>query len=310
MSHIRSFEDLLTTYEATRNGFLEMALERNRKATPVISQAKILKTLVAKTNKPEDILGIDSITDALLTASGYSDKAKQYINPQEQSLAINKFIKEFLIPAKENYKDELVYRFLITKGDSIGGSLRNLAGELAIRNVSNVISSTLSLFNIPFHYQQFPKGDWVHFDTDLIDKKAKGFSWVRNGQSRTLVFNYKVPSVGKNIDICLLNCSFTQLKDVISRSPESFIALGEVKGGIDPAGADEHWKTARTAFTRIRQAFANLERFPHTFFIGAAIETSMAQEIWGQLETNTLSNAANLTNEDQLNSLITWLCSL
>jgi hypothetical protein len=36
------------------------------------------------------------------------------------------------------------------------------------------------------------------------------------------------------------------------------IALGELKGGIDPGGADEHWKTAQAAFNRIRQAFTVL----------------------------------------------------
>ncbi|HAJ78349.1 MAG TPA: hypothetical protein DCO75_01135, partial [Fibrobacteres bacterium] len=29
----------------------------------------------------------------------------------------------------------------------------------------------------------------------------------------------------------------------------------ELKGGIDPAGADEHWKTAKTAIDRIVSAF-------------------------------------------------------
>ncbi len=27
---------------------------------------------------------------------------------------------------------------------------------------------------------------------------------------------------------------------------EKTLMLGELKGGIDPAGADEHWKTANT----------------------------------------------------------------
>ena len=44
--------------------------------------------------------------------------------------------------------------------------------------------------------------------------------------------------------------------------------------------------------------------------VGAAIENSMAEEIWHQLEDGTLSNAANLTNADQVASLCGWLCSL
>jgi hypothetical protein len=82
------------------------------------------------------------------------------------------------------------------------------------------------------------------------------------------------------------------------------------KGGIDPAGADEHWKTARTALTRIREAFAAQKLSPHTFFIGAAIEAKMAAEIWQMLKTGVLENAANLTDETQRASFTSWLCRL
>ena len=94
------------------------------------------------------------------------------------------------------------------------------------------------------------------------------------------------------------------------KSPDAYVALSELKGGIDPAGADEHWKTARTALSRIRDAFAEFKLTPHTFFIGAAIEAKMATEIWEMLENGTLENAANLTDDDQIASVARWLCSL
>ena len=90
----------------------------------------------------------------------------------------------------------------------------------------------------------------------------------------------------------------------------SYIALGELKGGIDPAGADEHWKTARTALSRIHEAFARNQLKPHTFFIGAAIEPKMALEIWNFLESGIIENAANLTDDEQIASITNWLCSL
>jgi len=53
---------------------------------------------------------------------------------------------------------------------------------------------------------------------------------------------------------------------------------------------------------------ANLK--PHTFFIGAAIEEKMAGEIWNDLKTGALSNAANLNEDDQVASISHWLCNL
>ncbi len=99
------------------------------------------------------------------------------------------------------------------------------------------------------------------------------------------------------------------IREIIS-TPSAYIALGELKGGIDPAGADEHWKTASTALNRIQKAFAKQKLKPHTFFIGAAIEAKMALEIWEMLERGTLENAANLTDETQIASISSWLCKL
>ncbi len=45
-------------------------------------------------------------------------------------------------------------------------------------------------------------------------------------------------------------------------------------------------------------------KYPDIFFVGAAIENSMADEIWEQLKKGTLSNASNLTNADQVGLVV------
>lgn len=61
---------------------------------------------------------------------------------------------------------------------------------------------------------------------------------------------------------------------------------------------------------RIRRSFLGLQAQPYLFFIGNAIEASMAGEIWGMLESGDLTNAANMTDDRQAVSLVAWLCSL
>ncbi len=119
-------------------------------------------------------------------------------------------------------------------------------------------------------------------DDSDIELYLRGLSWMKGKRHRTLIFNLTVPLVKNNIDLCLLNCSPVELAatPALFSLPESYLALGELKGGIDPAGADEHWKTARTALIRIQEAFAKHGFKPHTFFVGAAIEKKMASEIW------------------------------
>ena len=119
-----------------------------------------------------------------------------------------------------------------------------------------------------------------------------------------------MPVVGNNIDLILLNAQVEELTKETFRDPAKYLALGELKGGIDPAGADEHWKTARTALGRIHSSFAKVNQNPKTFFIGAAVEPKMATEIWEMLTSGRLDNAANLTEDEQVISLTHWLCTL
>ena len=146
-------------------------------------------------------------------------------------------------------------------------------------------------------------------DTD-IEVNIKVISWKIGNRKRTLKYNLNVPIVNKNIDLCLFNCLPNSLDKNFIKQPNVYVALGELKGGIDPAGADEHWKTANSVLNRITKAFRKYNIVPNTFFVAAAIQTSMADEIWLQLQSQTLTNAANLTQSDQVASLCEWLIQI
>ncbi|MGH7953752.1 MAG: AvaI/BsoBI family type II restriction endonuclease [Limisphaerales bacterium] len=146
-------------------------------------------------------------------------------------------------------------------------------------------------------------------DTD-IETHLRGLSWESDGKVRTLIYNLTVPLFRNNVDLCLFDCSPQTLSKITHKTACAYVALGELKGGIDPAGADEHWKTARSALNRIHVAFKKYKYQPETFFIGAAIEAKMASEIWTMLRCGELSNAANLTDDEQIASIAHWLCSL
>jgi type II restriction enzyme len=190
--------------------------------------------------------------------------------------------------------------------------MRNAAGKLGERKLTRALISALAIHDTTYQWLDTRSNTWItgNGNDANIELSLKALSWEKNGETRTLIYNRKIPLVGNNIDMCLLRCTPDEVKDTIQGTPESFIALGELKAGIDPAGADEHWKTAQTALARIRTAFASQNLSPDLFFIGAVIADSMAEEIWDQLKDGTLKNAANLTNSDQVASLSNWLVDL
>ncbi|MEQ8468807.1 AvaI/BsoBI family type II restriction endonuclease [Coleofasciculus sp. E1-EBD-02] len=314
--HLNARDDLVTPYTAIRAGFVALALEKNRRATPFVEQARVLKAAASRTQIPMELVDIEEIQPALLTAAGVSDKAAKYLAPQNKIAAIRGLIENFLEPAGSNFVEELVFRFLLIRGDTLGGSMRNVGGVLAQRKLTRMLLSTLTVAGKSYQWLHSSMNRWVQMtneDSD-IELHLKGLSWKNNEQNRTL-YNLTVPFIKNNVDLCLLNCSpqelaTKKLAKATYKLPTVYLALGELKGGIDPAGADEHWKTARSALQRINQAFMTHGLKPHTFFIGAAIENKMAGEIWHQLEEGTLTNAANLTNDNQLASISGWLCSL
>jgi hypothetical protein len=312
LQHLKSGKNLETPYEAVRAGFVALALEKNRRATPFVAQARALKAAAAKAKSPADLLKIPEIQSALLTAAGVSDKAENHLQETDKREAVNGLIKNFLEPAGANFVEELVFRFLLTRGDTLGGSMRNIGGFMAQKKLARAIIAYLKLGGHPCQ--------WLHGETDAwaelpeedadIELSLRGLSWDTGSGPRTLFYNVTVPLFGNNVDLSLFNCAAKDLTRKTIKTPSAYIALGELKGGIDPAGADEHWKTAHTALNRIHEAFKKQKLKPHTFFIGAAIEAKMAREIWEMLKQGKLENAANLTDENHIASITRWLCSL
>ena len=315
--HLTSSDNLVTSSEATRAGFAALALEKNRQAVPFVRQAQVLKTAAAAARSPLELLSFKDIQPALLAAAGIADTTTEYLQEEDKQEAILGLIRNYLEPLGENWIEELGYRYLHSQGNTVNARMANIAGVLAQRKMTRSIMAALAITGHTYQWLDTSTNRWVEKPTDDsdIELRVRGLSWQRGKDNRTLVYNIKVPSVHKNVDLCLFNGSpkdfaTGKLSKVTYGMSELYLALGELKGGIDPAGADEHWKTAQSALNRIQKAFMEKAPSPHLFFVGAAIEKDMANEIWQQLESGILTNAANLTSEAQVASICLWLCRL
>lgn len=313
--YVKKASDLVTTHESHRSGFLEYALRKSKESIPYIDKAKALKLILEeKTKKPKDILKLDEIKNSCYEAAGVSVKANNYLSDDDLNDILLEFIKEFLEPAGKQYIEELIYRYLLTLGDALGGRMRNLVGSIANEKLTRNIISQLQVLNIDYEYYNKLSKSWFPADKYTIEQviDIRSIKWtLKTGEKRQLIYNLTVPIVKKNIDLVLINVHSDELtgasfKKLIA-TPSNYEVLGELKGGIDPAGADEHWKTANTALARVRDNFKKHNINIPLVFIGAAIETSMSKEIFTQYSKGEIMNCANLTVDNQFVSLCNWL---
>ncbi|MBU1907050.1 type II restriction endonuclease [Patescibacteria group bacterium] len=169
---IQSAADLVTPREKTRAGFILLALEKNYLAVPYVEEAKALKAMANGVQRPKDLLKADDLRAGLLTASGLSDKSLNYLTDEDKIVAIKGLIEKFLEPAGDNFADELVYRYLLIKGDALGGKARNLAGVLGERKFLRTILSVINLAGLSYWWQDADSNSWLLSATTSWTKKG------------------------------------------------------------------------------------------------------------------------------------------
>ncbi len=307
--------DLITSPEQLLAYRRAIAIEKNIIVRTYIEEAKVLKFLVRNSPSPKDMVLCDSVREGLLTASGLQASTFNQLDANDKVTAIWGRLHDSPLPKTKDFVEELEFRYILAKRNTSRTNEESIANSLAYRKFLRCLISVLSLAGVEYSWKDRKTKKWVSGPTGEVnvERLMNGLHWRIDDKDRLLLTNLKVPLIDKNVDLVLLDAIPADWQDKdrsLLIQTSRYVALGELKGGVDPAGADEHWKTADTALTRSRTHFQSQRLMPPTFFIGAAIERSMAVEIVGQLEKGILNRAANLTKDDQLVLVCEWLVNL
>lgn len=310
-------DDLVTSREATCQGFLNQAFVKAKKAAPYVTEAEKFWEELKKVEKSEDLLQNQLLRNDLISTAGVSEKALKYLKPADIDKILGGIIAGIKADREASFREEIFYRHMLTRGASIDGEMRNYIGAEAARNLVFYVLKALAKqgHDASVWFAKAKGSCDIEDALELIEEgrkemessKIQKVTWGK----RMLLFDKKPKVIDKSVDVILLdisgaNTNDTNLIDDLGR----YRACGELKGGIDPAGADEHWKTATKALERIRQVFSKSTHKPTLFFVGAAIEPAMAVEIFSEIKNGTIAKAANLTVERQVEELASWLVSL
>jgi type II restriction enzyme len=289
-------EQLVTTKQETVRGFSRQCKARARW---LLYSIDLISKEIEKNELSDEILR---------KIYGISNKAYSHINKEDKFKELIEEIESFL-KEEINEKEIKHYKKLFaigTEGDSIGGSLRNWTGKISeFEFYSKLFNSrlfkdyeievefsdemhTLNLANFSKHMKSYIK---------TMEEKPYKFKESPNLKSikmndYKLLCNRTPKWIGKNIDMIIVkeNVSSTQIEK------DDCTLFGEIKGGFDPAGSDEHWKTAKSALDRIRRQQGNKEW--NYIFAGRCIVDSVADEIIEMIDNGDLSFAININETD------------
>ncbi len=269
MKTIESAEDLITTPIETVQGFREQSEEKLKRYDRRISKADTFQTLALQHIEFSRILDDPDCFEVLVGAVGLSIKGSNHL----PEIEIRQLV-ESTYPDPFTQSDLIVKRYLQSAGDSVGGEMRNWIGQNATRMLATKIEQVL-----------LEQTESISVTT----ANGKIRNIIRNGTGQVIRFDSRIRGFKNNVDL------------ILEGAEGQIIACGELKGGIDPAGADEHWKTAKTSLLRIADFHkANRLSVPKLFFFGRAIERNMADEIFGDLGTGFLHGACKISSEPQL----------
>lgn len=306
--NIKSAKSLVTTKEMVKKGFINFAIKRNEILEPFINDAKKFSKKYTNMKNKKDLL--NNFRDELIDAAGFSVKSRKFLTDKDIDEFLKSFLDKFSSKNISEIKEDIIFRYLLTRGDALGGKMRNIIGNLGeIKFISFLLDNLR---------EKKLKTKIIFKDKSIVEKirsniqinDIKYIGWQIKNKNRVMAFNLNIPITKKNIDVVVFDAkisNFVNNLEYLKKEPKKYTVLGELKGGIDPAGADEHWKTASTSLYRIRDSFKKKEAKIYTFFVGAAIENSMSIEIFNLYENDKKFNCANLNNDQQLKSLSNWI---
>ncbi len=101
-------------------------------------------------------------------------------------------ITKYLDPAGPAFVEELVFRFLLTSVDTLGGSMRTIGGVMAERKLTRAILANLVLTKIPYQWLHADSKEWLHGNEEDADIELylKGLSWTSKGRNCTMIYVY------------------------------------------------------------------------------------------------------------------------
>jgi len=251
-----------------------------------------------------------------LSTEAFEDQGAQP-NPQmatDLSQYFNKIVSALIVSTGQVTRRQHFAMMMANVGDALGGVSRNEVGRVAMMRILNPLVECLHARGLLASVLYSLKGQITLDDEDdsgaqqrtqlEVNKQTDIQGLLQKFETHRVLYHEICTSNGSKL---ILNA---QLKWQDSRGegfkigPDLCSQVGEndmfwaseLKGGADPAGSDEHWKTATQALHRILEAAQATGRpKPRLSFIATILVERVARDAQAWIDRGDLRSVYNLT---------------
>jgi hypothetical protein len=284
-----------------------MLRERGAISIPLIEHAKALRVAVAHCGSARELLAMTEIQAALLTAAGVSDAELQQCSDEDKVRAVRGLVEKVLIPADAHFVDELIYRFLLVKGERFKSSTANLSRVIAARRLARGIAAALHVRSMPLSLRLKGCARWELWDSSVCDVPlaVEGIAWVQAEQPRLLLFNPELAQ-GSEVDVAVFAHDHAAQAQP-AQLPPNLIGLGVIQPESGTADRSGNWAWHQDRLTNARNRWDAAAKRPYMFFVGTGAEETADADTWFEVQQGSPTRAANGRNAAQLGALCQWI---
>ncbi len=326
--------NLVSTTDEINYGYENIVNARLENMSLYIDESKHLREILTRYLNGEKFLE-EELKSYFLVICGITSTTIQYLSKPFTEEIINNLVDSFDGRENSDIIEELVSRFLLVRGLSFNGSVKVITGKIAEEKLKENIISVLLNASCEIYINS--NGKWGEYK-DSCCSYIKGISWNIDGNARTILFNFKIPSVKRNIDfvlfesshknICLKSPSgskFVAVRDMFSDDyreridicttshldAKNCLLIGEIKNVIAPHKAFLFWRESYSPLLKDKKSIeGEIGKEVHSAFVSSVMHKDMILAIYEELESGSLSYAVNLSKDDNVEKFCNWLISI
>jgi hypothetical protein len=305
------FEELITTPIQRRATVLAAAQEFHDRQQIVLGQVADLRLAAADADTPWDLLGRKHMRRGLEIAAGVGATERRLLTTEEIDLAIHVMVEDCLLPAGAEFANALALKYLVSTRCNRSEQLASSIPFLSREQFCLAMTAALRRRSIATQIKWHATGQWGTWNPEdlLMGTAVQGLAWAGHDRPRTLLFNSRVGPHGKKFAVVLRRFTGSRSDQSANENATSSDCLGFGDIGGFETAADRWEKKGQVAAKEVHRSF-EAGQGPQGFFIGCDISEATAKELWSDLHSGVISQAANVRCEEQLDAVCEWLIEL